>query len=208
MKPSFFVPEIGNLKNLDFLDLGSNRIHGSIPEEIVGCRNLTFLDLHSKEKFCTPSSSFSPASNPTAAFILSFKISEVPAGDNNNPPLAAAAAPDGGVVLFIPGFYYTRIAYYAYKGYKGFSFANIPPLSLSFKIVLIHCGFLLCWYLHIILHLAAVGIQSANNEGSKRREFRHRKHTPSPPVPGSGEVSDGGVELSKVQNAIWTNLSY
>ncbi|KAJ4830788.1 hypothetical protein Tsubulata_031169 [Turnera subulata] len=33
-----------------------------------------------------------------------------------------------GVVLFIPGSYYTRIAYYAYKGYKGFSFANIPPV--------------------------------------------------------------------------------
>ncbi|OAY37793.1 transmembrane protein 230 [Manihot esculenta] len=33
-----------------------------------------------------------------------------------------------GMVLFIPGFYYTRIAYYAYKGYKGFSFANIPPV--------------------------------------------------------------------------------
>ncbi|KAJ8767360.1 hypothetical protein K2173_017404 [Erythroxylum novogranatense] len=33
-----------------------------------------------------------------------------------------------GVVLFILGFYYTRIAYYAYKGYKGFSFANIPPM--------------------------------------------------------------------------------
>ncbi|KAM0939313.1 putative transmembrane protein [Dioscorea sansibarensis] len=33
-----------------------------------------------------------------------------------------------GSVLFLPGFYYTRIAYYAYKGYKGFSFANIPPV--------------------------------------------------------------------------------
>nr|XP_043622365.1 transmembrane protein 230 [Erigeron canadensis] len=33
-----------------------------------------------------------------------------------------------GGVLFIPGFYYTRIAYYAYKGYKGFSFSNIPPV--------------------------------------------------------------------------------
>ncbi|RHN64658.1 hypothetical protein MtrunA17_Chr4g0071441 [Medicago truncatula] len=32
-----------------------------------------------------------------------------------------------GSILFIPGFYYTRIAYYAYKGYKGFSFSNIPP---------------------------------------------------------------------------------
>ncbi|CAK7345592.1 unnamed protein product [Dovyalis caffra] len=33
-----------------------------------------------------------------------------------------------GLVLFIPGFYYTRIAYFAYKGYKGFSFSNIPPV--------------------------------------------------------------------------------
>ncbi|XP_028751402.1 transmembrane protein 230 [Neltuma alba] len=33
-----------------------------------------------------------------------------------------------GAILFIPGFYYTRIAYFAYKGYKGFSFSNIPPV--------------------------------------------------------------------------------
>ncbi|GLT56571.1 hypothetical protein SLA2020_296050 [Shorea laevis] len=33
-----------------------------------------------------------------------------------------------GAILFIPGFYYTRIAYYAYKGYKGFSFSNIPAV--------------------------------------------------------------------------------
>ncbi|XVF19050.1 hypothetical protein REPUB_Repub11eG0076900 [Reevesia pubescens] len=33
-----------------------------------------------------------------------------------------------GCILFIPGFYYTRIAYYAYKGYKGFSFSNIPSV--------------------------------------------------------------------------------
>jgi hypothetical protein len=33
-----------------------------------------------------------------------------------------------GVVLFIPGFYYTRIAYFAYKGYRGFSFSSIPPV--------------------------------------------------------------------------------
>ncbi|KAK9097431.1 hypothetical protein Sjap_022928 [Stephania japonica] len=33
-----------------------------------------------------------------------------------------------GGILFIPGFYYTRIAYYAFKGYKGFSFSNIPPV--------------------------------------------------------------------------------
>ncbi|KAK9113685.1 hypothetical protein Syun_020482 [Stephania yunnanensis] len=40
-------PEIGNLRNLNFLDLGSNRLAGIIPREISGCRNLTFLDLHS-----------------------------------------------------------------------------------------------------------------------------------------------------------------
>ncbi|KAJ1703518.1 hypothetical protein LUZ63_003297 [Rhynchospora breviuscula] len=33
-----------------------------------------------------------------------------------------------GGIMFLPGFYYTRIAYYAYKGYKGFSFSNIPPV--------------------------------------------------------------------------------
>ncbi|WOL19027.1 transmembrane protein 230-like [Canna indica] len=33
-----------------------------------------------------------------------------------------------GSVLFLPGFYYTRIAYYAYKGYKGFSFDTIPSV--------------------------------------------------------------------------------
>ncbi|XP_020264614.1 transmembrane protein 230 [Asparagus officinalis] len=33
-----------------------------------------------------------------------------------------------GSLLFLPGFYYTRIAYYAFKGYKGFSFSNIPPV--------------------------------------------------------------------------------
>ncbi|KAK9097820.1 hypothetical protein Syun_024865 [Stephania yunnanensis] len=33
-----------------------------------------------------------------------------------------------GGILFVPGFYYTRIAYYAFKGYKGFSFSNIPPV--------------------------------------------------------------------------------
>ncbi|KAH7424263.1 hypothetical protein KP509_12G097700 [Ceratopteris richardii] len=30
--------------------------------------------------------------------------------------------------LFFLGFYYTRRAYYAYKGYKNFTFANIPAV--------------------------------------------------------------------------------
>lgn len=38
-----------------------------------------------------------------------------------------------GTILFMPGFYYTRIAYYAYKGYKGFSFSNIPAVWKEFE---------------------------------------------------------------------------
>eukprot|EP00271_Cylindrocystis_brebissonii_P023209 TRINITY_DN94_c0_g1_i1.p1 TRINITY_DN94_c0_g1~~TRINITY_DN94_c0_g1_i1.p1 ORF type:complete len:114 (-),score=18.93 TRINITY_DN94_c0_g1_i1:727-1068(-) len=33
-----------------------------------------------------------------------------------------------GALLFLPGFYESRIAYYAFKGYRGFSFANIPAV--------------------------------------------------------------------------------
>ncbi|XP_002736410.1 transmembrane protein 230-like [Saccoglossus kowalevskii] len=31
-----------------------------------------------------------------------------------------------GVLVFIPGFYHVRIAYYAYKGYRGYSYEDIP----------------------------------------------------------------------------------
>ena len=31
-----------------------------------------------------------------------------------------------GVITFLPGFYHVRIAYYAWKGYAGYSFADIP----------------------------------------------------------------------------------
>lgn len=33
-----------------------------------------------------------------------------------------------GAMLFIPGFHETRIAYFAWIGYKGFSFSNIPAV--------------------------------------------------------------------------------
>lgn len=33
-----------------------------------------------------------------------------------------------GLVMFIPGAYYSRIAYYAYKGHPGFSFNAIPAV--------------------------------------------------------------------------------
>ncbi|KAL2603227.1 hypothetical protein R1flu_008807 [Riccia fluitans] len=31
-----------------------------------------------------------------------------------------------GILLFLPGFYETRIAYYSWRGYKGYSFSRIP----------------------------------------------------------------------------------
>ena len=31
-----------------------------------------------------------------------------------------------GGITFLPGFYHVRIAYYAWKGYAGYSFADIP----------------------------------------------------------------------------------
>ena len=34
-----------------------------------------------------------------------------------------------GAITFIPGFYHVRIAFYAYKGYKGFSFDDIPSID-------------------------------------------------------------------------------
>ncbi|CAF0937177.1 unnamed protein product [Didymodactylos carnosus] len=34
-----------------------------------------------------------------------------------------------GTIVFLPGFYHVRIAYYAWKGYKGFTFDDIPDLD-------------------------------------------------------------------------------
>jgi hypothetical protein len=31
-----------------------------------------------------------------------------------------------GVLLFLPGFYETRIAYYSWRGYKGYTYSRIP----------------------------------------------------------------------------------
>ena len=38
--------EIGNLENLEALDLGLNQISRNVLAEILGCRNLWYLDLH------------------------------------------------------------------------------------------------------------------------------------------------------------------
>ncbi|CAA7409330.1 unnamed protein product [Spirodela intermedia] len=61
----------------------------------------------------------------TLAIVLGFVMAANRVGGDRAHGLFFAAL---GAVLFLPGFYYTRIAYYAYKGYKGFSFANIPPV--------------------------------------------------------------------------------
>ncbi|CDW53471.1 UPF0414 transmembrane protein C20orf30 homolog [Trichuris trichiura] len=34
-----------------------------------------------------------------------------------------------GIIMFIPGFYHVRIAYYAFKGYQGYSFDDIPDFN-------------------------------------------------------------------------------
>ncbi|XP_060787739.1 transmembrane protein 230b [Neoarius graeffei] len=34
-----------------------------------------------------------------------------------------------GILVFIPGFYHLRIAYYAYKGYHGYSYDDIPDFD-------------------------------------------------------------------------------
>lgn len=31
-----------------------------------------------------------------------------------------------GILLFLPGFYETRIAYYSWRGYRGYSYSRIP----------------------------------------------------------------------------------
>uniref|UniRef100_A0A671SB05 Transmembrane protein 230 n=1 Tax=Sinocyclocheilus anshuiensis TaxID=1608454 RepID=A0A671SB05_9TELE len=34
-----------------------------------------------------------------------------------------------GILVFLPGFYHLRIAYYASKGYRGFSYDDIPDFD-------------------------------------------------------------------------------
>ncbi|XP_016413134.1 transmembrane protein 230-like [Sinocyclocheilus rhinocerous] len=34
-----------------------------------------------------------------------------------------------GILIFLPGFYHLRIAYYAFKGYRGYSYDDIPDFD-------------------------------------------------------------------------------
>lgn len=34
-----------------------------------------------------------------------------------------------GILVFLPGFYHLRIAYYAAKGYRGYSYDDIPDFD-------------------------------------------------------------------------------
>ena len=54
-------------------------------------------------------------------FFLNFVCSQY--GDRTYPMLIL------GSLMFIPGFYHVRIAYYAWKGYRGYSFDDIPDFD-------------------------------------------------------------------------------
>ncbi|KAK9818398.1 hypothetical protein WJX72_012060 [[Myrmecia] bisecta] len=45
--------------------------------------------------------------------------------DPDSSPLALICL---GSVVFLPGFYYSRIAFYAWRGYQGYSFDSIPAV--------------------------------------------------------------------------------
>ncbi|XP_048845646.1 transmembrane protein 230-like [Brienomyrus brachyistius] len=34
-----------------------------------------------------------------------------------------------GILVFLPGFYHLRIAYYAFRGYRGYSYEDIPDFD-------------------------------------------------------------------------------
>lgn len=34
-----------------------------------------------------------------------------------------------GTIMFIPGFYHVRLAFYAWRGYEGFAFDRIPSME-------------------------------------------------------------------------------
>lgn len=44
----------------------------------------------------------------------------------DNPDASAIPLLVLGAITFIPGFYHVRLAYYAFKGYHGYSFSDIP----------------------------------------------------------------------------------
>lgn len=44
-----------------------------------------------------------------------------------------------GSLMFIPGFYHVRIAYYAWKGYRGYSFEDIPDFDWLLNSMPLYC---------------------------------------------------------------------
>lgn len=57
------------------------------------------------------------------AVILNSNATLFPFSDRTWPVLLL------GILTFIPGFYHVRIAYYAWRGYKGYSFEDIPDYN-------------------------------------------------------------------------------
>ncbi len=44
-----------------------------------------------------------------------------------------------GIVMFIPGAYHVRIAYYAWHGYTGYSFQDIPEFEQLLRYIYLAC---------------------------------------------------------------------
>ncbi|KJE94012.1 hypothetical protein CAOG_08809 [Capsaspora owczarzaki ATCC 30864] len=57
------------------------------------------------------------------SLILTGKIKVDPKEDTSIPLIVI------GSLVFLPGFYHLRLAYYAYRGYKGYSFDDIPDFD-------------------------------------------------------------------------------
>ncbi|RLM58109.1 hypothetical protein C2845_PM18G04050 [Panicum miliaceum] len=85
------------------------------------------------ERFRVATAAATAAAGASRAAVEAHPFSrESPAGSLHSPLLPRAHTGIFftilGIVMFIPGFYYTRVAFYAYKDYKSFSFPNIPPI--------------------------------------------------------------------------------
>lgn len=61
---------------------------------------------------------------PEARFLFALASLSVPQGTDRAVPVLII-----GILVFLPGFYHLRIAYYASKGYRGYSYDDIPDFD-------------------------------------------------------------------------------
>ena len=68
--------------------------------------------------------------------------------------------------MFIPGAYHVRIAYYAYKGYDGYSYDDIPEFDWTI-LNWFYASYILCAYKHennFILDVFLTEVYSSKDE--------------------------------------------